>query len=248
MQQEMLKTSRKQRFFIGSIAVVMIFTIIASYALIVVGNNASGRAANGLDQQVITAYYNQYNEKKKELNEVSAPSFDEFMKFKSEIKAFNEASANSDIVTVKDLKKGNGRKLGEEDYDYYAYYVGWCGDETIFDSTFDNTDNPTAFSGVLEGSANMIQGWNDGIVGMHLGGIRKITIPGDLAYGDSQEICGGYNKPLKFIVMLADESEKTQTTIKDYLLAEQKYLYAVNYGIDYDAMFGENSNVVINGE
>ena len=42
---------------------------------------------------------------------------------------------------------------------------------------------------------------------MKIGGVREITIPGSLAYGDSTEICGGTNSPLKFIVMAIEKSQ-----------------------------------------
>jgi len=36
---------------------------------------------------------------------------------------------------------------------------------------------------------------------------------GDLAYGDTREVCGGYNKPLKFLVMpIADDQQISTLT------------------------------------
>ncbi len=79
----------------------------------------------------------------------------------------------------------------------------------------------------------MIEGWTQGVKGMRIGGVREITIPGKLAYGDSMEICGGKNKPLKFIVM-AVENTKERKELSDKLDdAYMRYQYAQN-GIDYD--------------
>jgi FKBP-type peptidyl-prolyl cis-trans isomerase len=53
----------------------------------------------------------------------------------------------------------------------------------------------------------LIEGWKTGMKGMHIGGVRVITIPSDKAYGASgQTDSNGQqtiapNMPLKFIVM-----------------------------------------------
>ncbi len=242
MDQEKLKTSTKQRIFIGAIAVIMVLSIIASYAAIIMAGGSSTTTDSGLDPAVIEKYYKAYTSKTTELSELTKPEFDEFINFKSEIVAYNEATANETVLSTRDLKVGNGRVLGAEDYDYLAFYVGWCADETIFDSSFDNSTSPTTFSNVLSGSANMIEGWKQGIVGMQLGGIREITIPGELAYADAQEICGGYNKPLKFIIMALDNSGELGNLASELDLARTKYIYATSYGIDYDAMFVNSAN------
>ena len=83
----------------------------------------------------------------------------------------------------------------------------------------------------------MIEGWNEGVKGMRLGGIREITIPGELAYGDSMEICGGYNKPLKFLVMTKAKEDPLKTLASDLDTAYMRLQYA-NYGVDYDEMMG----------
>ena len=57
-----------------------------------------------------------------------------------------------------------------------------------------------------DASAGLIEGWNQGVVGMKLGGIREITMNGDLAYGE-KEMCGTTNSPLKFIVLAVEPSE-----------------------------------------
>lgn len=56
-------------------------------------------------------------------------------------------------------------------------YVG-----TLLDGTkFDSSDEPLQFE---LGSDKIIPGWNQGILGMRVGEIRKLTISPELAYGD----------------------------------------------------------------
>ena len=147
--------------------------------------------------------------------------------------AYNETSANESGVQTKDLVKGSGKEITEGDSDYLAYYVGWCADETIFDSSYDDNSNPTAFAKILDASLGMIEGWNTGVEGMKMDGIREVTIPGELAYGDQMEICGGKNKPLKFIIMAKEKTEDLSKLSQKVDDAYMRLQYA-QYGIDYD--------------
>ena len=236
MDEKELKTSPKQRIFIILIAIIMVGSIIASYAAIVI-NGSKGAAgsteAGQVDDSKVAEYEAAYNEKLEEFKKASKSDYDEFIGFKSELKAFNEASANEAGVEVKDLKEGTGSEVSDDNY--LAYYVGWCADESVFDSSFDNNDNPTAFSKILDPSAGMIEGWHEGVKGMKLGGIRRITMPGEMAYGDSMEICGGYNKPLRFMVMAIPKEEPMKSMAAELDDAYMRVQYA-QYGVDYDSI------------
>ena len=196
MDEKLLKTSAKQRIITILIAVLLLGSTIAAYVAIVV---SSGSKAD------TTALEEKYNNKQAEINEyavsLSEQYFDTFSPYRSNIKAYNAEAANSVGVQKTDLKEGTGRELTSGDLAYFAYYIGWCPDETIFDSSFDNNDNPTSLKAPLYAGMGLIEGWNEGVIGMKLGGVREIQIPGELAYGESQEICGTTNSPLKFIVM-----------------------------------------------
>ena len=90
-------------------------------------------------------------------------------------------------------------------------------------------ENPTALESPIDPSIGLIEGWNQGVVGMKLGGVRELTISGDLAYGDTQEICGGYGSPLKFIIM-AIEKDETLAQLNSELDDIYLQLYYAYYG------------------
>lgn len=240
MEEKELKTSVGQRVAIVTIAVAMLGSMIAGYVAIIAnsGKTSSLDDTAGIGNEKIAAYEEIYNEKRRAFEEVAAGDFATFNKYKSELKTFDEVAANEGGVKTKDVLVGSGKELKSGDTDYLAYYVGWCADGTIFDSSLDDTENPAAFTAALDPSQGLIDGWTTGVVGMRLGGIRRLTIPGELAYGDSTEICGGYNKPLRFLVMAVANDEPLKTAASELELAYMKYLYAVYYGIDYDAVMG----------
>lgn len=85
-----------------------------------------------------------------------------------------------------------------------AHYVGvaWStGAE--FDNSYDRGE-PLQFP---LGGGMVIKGWEDGIVGMKVGGRRRITIPPELGYG-ARGAGGviGPNETLVFVVDLVDVS------------------------------------------
>ena len=233
MEEKELKTSKGQRVAIGVIAFFMLGSVIASYAAIVVSNSTSSSTASELSDERMDYYQNKYSEELKNFKELTASDYAKFSPYLSEVKAYNEANANDSGIQVKDLVAGTGKTLTSVDTDYLAYYVGWCSDETIFDSSLDSDTNPTSFIKVLNISAGMIQGWYQGVAGMQLGGIREFSVPGDLAYGEKLEICGGYNKPLKFLVMPVPAEDPLKTAAADLDLAYLEFQYAT-IGIDYE--------------
>lgn len=58
-------------------------------------------------------------------------------------------------------------------------YTGTLLDGTKFDSSADHGGKPleTTIPG------HVIQGWNQGVLGMRVGGKRKLTVPPELGYG-----------------------------------------------------------------
>lgn len=240
MEEKELKTSAKQRFFIILVAVIMLGSMIAGYAAIIATGGSSNTSSNEsveIDEAKIAEYEEAYNAKVEELADTTQNEFNKFIGYEREaVKAYNETNANGGGISVKDYEVGTGNEVSDDNY--LAFYVGWCADEMIFDSSFDSSTSPKAFEKVLDPSLGMIEGWNLGVEGMKTGGVREITVSSELAYGDDMEICGGYNKPLKFLVMAVAKVDPLKTLAEEIDKAYMRLQYAY-YGIDYDNMIVE---------
>ena len=81
-------------------------------------------------------------------------------------------------LKIEDLKVGTGTEVKDGDL-AVVHYTGWLLDGTKFDSSHDR-DEPFE---VRVGGGYVIRGWDMGILGMKIGGKRKLTIPSELAYG-----------------------------------------------------------------
>ncbi len=61
-----------------------------------------------------------------------------------------------------------------------VHYTGTLTNGNKFDSSLDR-GQPFDFT---LGAGMVIRGWDEGVVGMKVGGKRKLTIPPDMAYGE----------------------------------------------------------------
>lgn len=100
-------------------------------------------------------------------------------------------------LVITDLVEGTGEPAKAGDTLAVRYVGVLTSDGTEFDS---NWDDPTPFSLVL-GVGGVIQGWDQGLVGIKAGGQRQLDVPAELAYGDTGS--GAIIKPgdaLSFVV------------------------------------------------
>lgn len=102
-------------------------------------------------------------------------------------------------MTIEDTKVGTG-KTAEAGTMVSVHYVGTLTNGTKFDSS---RDRGAAFTFAL-GAGQVIEGWDKGVAGMKVGGVRKLVIPPDLAYGDRAIGSIPANSTLVFEVELLD--------------------------------------------
>ena len=81
-------------------------------------------------------------------------------------------------LQYEDMVVGSGT-MAEPGMTVSVHYTGWLTDGTKFDSSVDR-GQPFQFQ---LGAGQVIQGWDEGVKGMRIGGKRKLTIPSDLGYG-----------------------------------------------------------------
>ena len=82
-----------------------------------------------------------------------------------------------DKFLIEDIKKGNGDEVQSGDY-VIIHYSGTLKDGTKFDSSYERGSPFKTRIGV----GAVIDGWDMGVLGMKVGGKRKLIIPGKLAY------------------------------------------------------------------
>jgi peptidylprolyl isomerase/FKBP-type peptidyl-prolyl cis-trans isomerase FkpA len=82
-------------------------------------------------------------------------------------------------LVIEDLKIGDGQEV-EKFNIVTVNYTGLLEDGTKFDSSLNPGRTPFRFT---VGAGQVIKGWDEGLMGMKIGGKRKLTIPPDLGYG-----------------------------------------------------------------
>jgi FKBP-type peptidyl-prolyl cis-trans isomerase FkpA len=124
-----------------------------------------------------------------------------------------DPAAPSDIVPFSqvDLRIGNGTEATAGKL-VTVNYTGWLFDSTKTDQKgiqFETTAGATPFSFQL-GQGLVIAGWEQGIPGMKVGGLRRLVIPPSLAYGSSRNGPIPPNTPLVFEVEMMEVADPAQ--------------------------------------
>lgn len=85
-------------------------------------------------------------------------------------------TASGLVYEDKKVGKGAEAKVGKL---AIVHYTGWFTDGKKFDSSRDS-GQPFKFT---LGMGEVIKGWDQGVEGMKVGGVRKLTVPPELGYG-----------------------------------------------------------------
>ena len=87
--------------------------------------------------------------------------------------------SQTDLIVGTGAAATSGNLLG-------VTYTGWLFDSTQPSSQGAQFDASTSTFSFTLGSGQVIQGWDQGLVGMKVGGRRRLVIPPSLAYGDAR--------------------------------------------------------------
>ena len=107
-------------------------------------------------------------------------------------------------LQYKDLKIGSGIEAKSGDT-AVIYFIGWVDENgqrgrEIYNSRKER--KPVSF---VIGTDKVLQGWNDGVIGMKVGGTRLLRIPPELGYGaKAVEDVVPSNSHLQFIIELLE--------------------------------------------
>lgn len=92
--------------------------------------------------------------------------------------------SQSPAFTKIDLALGSGAVVATGNT-LTVNYTGWLYDPTKPDFKGLEFDTETAFQFAI-GGGQVIAGWDQGLIGMNVGGIRRLIIPPSMAYGGTR--------------------------------------------------------------
>ena len=113
---------------------------------------------------------------------------------------FNENPMSNDELQVTDIRLGDGKAVVKGAL-ITTQYTGTLEDGTVFDSSW---ERGKPFQCVI-GTGRVIKGWDQGLMGMQVGGVRSLYVPAHLAYGERS--MGAHIKPnsnLRFEIELLE--------------------------------------------
>lgn len=193
----MASNDRAQRIGIWIIAVVMTVGTIGSFAVIILQNDNQkiDQAAAADKQKTYDEQLAEYTKQQKVVAQTNAANSEGFDGYSA--RTFDAAAVTTLKAEV--LKAGTGETVKATD-SINASYFGWTSDGSIFDSSKKKDapkDAPVTFP--LSG---VIKGWGEGLTGVKVGSIIRLTIPADKAYGPTGSGIIPANAPLEFIVVI----------------------------------------------
>jgi FKBP-type peptidyl-prolyl cis-trans isomerase len=174
----MSTTKPHQRVFASVMALLFLGTAVATTAGVIWQVQQQGKTDKAL--QEIQKNANNSQDLQNNDNQAEDPNM---LKGKP-LADFTPISDTISEIQIIDIKEGDGAVVAEG-ATITAHYTGaYVVNGVVFESSKDS-GQPATFP--LSG---VIQGWQNGVPGMKVGGVRRLVIPGAQAYGEAPE---GYN-------------------------------------------------------
>lgn len=113
----------------------------------------------------------------------------------------------------KDLLVGTGDQAAAAGDTVTVHYIGWLPNGTVFDQSSPDAPPfgtpPSAL--LIIGAGSVIAGWDEGLVGMKVGGHRMLIVPPSLGYGYAPNGRIPANSVLVFRIDLVTLKKRTTT-------------------------------------
>ena len=230
-----MAAKKVQRWGILAILIVTVIGTIGSFAVMVLAQ----RSRSALQAELATAESSFKVEQtayqalqQAQADELSKQYYGTFSPYESQVGKFDLNSVKA--VSTDDLVVGGGEEVTGATK-FSAYYIGWDANGHVFDQSVDTTTSklkaPLPIADGLD-NASLITGWKEGMKGMHIGGVRLLTIPSDKAYGEAGSGSTiAPNMPLKFVVMaIVTPADVPQPESYTKALDDYQKAYTAYYG------------------
>ena len=153
----------RERLFAGFGAVLFLGSACALTIFVLLGSGSSS-TTNTTPQQTATAQC-----------DINTPVTAAILPAPAVYKSTGSVSS----LTTTDLENGTGATSKNGDCLVMKYQGSLATDGTVFDQDY---SKPQALQFTL-GAGEVIKGWDQGLVGMKVGGTRRLVIPSSLGYG-----------------------------------------------------------------
>jgi FKBP-type peptidyl-prolyl cis-trans isomerase FkpA len=182
-----MATQKAQRIGIWIIAIIMTIGTIGSFVVIILANDNQK-----IDQAQAAKTQELAQQQQTQAAQANADNSVAFGTYTA--RPFDGASVTK--LNVETLVEGTGEAVKATDSVNVSYF-GYLSNGKIFDSSQkkDAADTPTTLP-----LANVIPGWTQGLTGVKVGSVVRLTIPADLGYGSMAAGIIPANSPLEFVV------------------------------------------------
>jgi FKBP-type peptidyl-prolyl cis-trans isomerase len=183
-----MASAKSQRIGIWVIAVIMVLGTIGSFVVIILSNqNAAIDAANTAKTNAAAAAQQTAEANANAANSAPLAGYSS--------RTFDPSSVTS--LGVETLVQGTGATLTASDTVNVSYF-GYLHTGVIFDSS--TKKSPAGDTPISLSLSNVIAGWTQGLTGVKVGSVVRLTIPSNLGYGATAQGAIPANSPLEFII------------------------------------------------